>query len=799
MRKTNIVLGMLILLAAAAVPAGSVPAEKAPIIGDSVQSYALAPANQAVRGMAFDDVSADAPRLFVLDENGKIFVYRPPQGQNPTADTLELIDEMELPEDQDGIRAGGARGLAYAEESRQDVLYFLNWDEHKTLDRNTDDVTSELWRFNVTKGAVSHMNLTLFPFRIGDREILDVAYSNGNIFISFDASRYLDYSLRVKRGIIKLAWNQAYDGKLEFVKHLPDSGERISHAIAFMELEGARYLWGTVGSEWIYSADAATGRGLFHFRSPGAAAHDPKIWGLAYGAEYLWVSEDGEGPDRIHKVNVIHNPDAAYEGPRILRHLTLSIESNPEENVQEAGKVYHYYSRPYDYEQLGNQGIWPSSEKVKDLSDSGAGTIKPFTYDPAGDKSSRQHMSLVEYASAPSRRYSSQYEIDLWTSRYRKFVYPHRVNRDISRLKGTDYLEDDLELYNLKNTDIYDSFFERVRDHIRDKYGIEADLSHPYWAARNCLEYIQDHYYYPSRPKRKPAAVDYENQHYDANPGSLKIDLSRNEYDKNQIIACSGTSVMLAGAMRYLGLEARWLGTGNERLPADWDTNGNGLLDEGESAGVTSGHRYSQVWLGSNYGWVCFDATPTRPDFNDFDPVPPHRPQWRFMNRAAAGHLKDRRIVFNVGSKLFRPLYRDFLYDEKRAINNDCGGDQRYNIQGRFDEPALWQLARHRLSVTNLCFITDVALNEDRSGVTWKWTGAWDKDPGAVVNVYLELIDPERKTALKSKILAGHLPYLAGRAGIDLSGIGEGSYRIVVRKVGDSETGGQSAVFNLVD
>ncbi len=795
MKKIHLAITILALFVVTMGWSMATPYDKAPVIGDTVQVYDLAAGNSEIRGLAFDDVSSEAPRLFVLDTNGKIFVYRPPQN-DPGTDELQLIKEINLPKDAQGRLPIGARGLAYAQENRQDVLYFLNWDEHMTPDRNTDDVTSQLWRYNITKEAFSSVNLTLFPFRIGNREILNVAYNNGNIYISFDSTQYRDYSLRIKRGIIQLNWNQAYDGQLEFVKHLPDSGEHSSQALAFMDLEGARYMWGTVGSEWIYSADAATGRGLFHFRAPGTDSHQTKIWGMTYGGEYLWISEDGSQGDRIHKVNVIHNPNAAFEGPRILRHLTLGIETNPEKEASDPGKVYHYYSRPYAYEQLGNQGIWPETEKVKDLSQAPNGAVKPFTYDPAGDKNSRQYMSLVEYASAPTQSYKSQYEVDIWTNPYRKFVYPHRVDRDASALKGTNYLEDDPELFNLTDKDTYDSFFERVRKHIQQKYGVKADMENPYWAARNCLEYIQDVYYYPSRPKRKPAAVDYENQHYDANPGNLKIDLSRSEYNKNQIIACSGTSVMLAGAMRYLGIEARWLGTGTQRPPLDWDKNSNNLLDEDEQAVVTSGHRYTQVWLGSNYGWICFDATPTRPDFDDFDPVPPEQPQWRIMNRAAAGHLKDKRIVFNVGSRLFRPLYRDFLYDERRAINNDCGGDQRYNIQGRYDNPALWELARHRLSVVNICFITDVTLSEDKTSVSWKWTGTWDRDPDAKVNVYLEKLDPESQKAIKSVTLAKGLAYMTGMSQIDLSGIPSGTFRIVIRKVGDPETGGQSPVFS---
>lgn len=766
--------------------------KKAPLIGDSEAVFTLNPENQQIRGMAFDNISPQMPRLFVLDGSGKIFVYKPVQDSAKGIDELSFLETIDLPKTPDGKAIGSPRGLAYAVDKTQDILYFLNWE------RSKGDVISHLWRFKPQENTAEAVNLSFFNYRIGDRELFDVAWENGNIFVCFDSSGY-DRSLRVHRGIIKLRWNQAYDGKLEFIKHMPDSGQMPSRALTTMNMDGARYLWASVGFDQIYCAHLPTGRGLFHFDRPGTSQGKNPYWGMAYGSEALWVAEGDEGPDRVHRVNVTKNLDAYYEGPHILRHLTLSIETEPESDFADSGKVYHYYSRPYAYDQLHNQGVWPETEKMTELSGSSNGKIKKFTYDPAGDVSSRQHMGLVEYSSAPAQPYSSKYEIDLWTNAYRKFVYPHRVNTNTDALKGLDYLADDPELFNLKDKDTYDAFFKRVVDHIEEKYGAPADMKNPYWAARNVLEYIQDKYYYPSRPKRKPAATDYDRNHYDANPGNLKIDLSRNDYDKNQIIACSGTSVMIAGAMRYLGFPARWLGTGYENTPDKWDTNGNGLLDEGETAACSNGHRYTQVWLGTNYGWICFDGTPTRPDLNDFDPVPPVQPQWRYMNRAARGHLKDKRIVFNVGSALFRPLYRDFEYDEQLAVNNDCGGDQRYNLQGRFDKPELWKLARHDISVQNICFIESVTLNGPRTEtqVNWKLKGQWDKDPEAMVSVFLQELDPLNKKTKDVAILAEKISPKAGAVTVDLSPYRGKNLRIIIRKVGDPETGGHSEVFEL--
>lgn len=765
---------------------------KAPLIGEVERSYALDAGNQEVRGLAFDDISKDAPLLYVLDAAGKIFVYGVSDGSIKGNDGLKLLRDFDLPRRKNGEPIESPRSLAFALENEHPILYFLNWAE---LD---GEVKSELWRYDLSQKTSMVQNISLYVFRIGDRETLGLSYENGKILVSFDASGYLDHDLRVRRGIVALKWNQAYDKKLEFAKHLPDSGIETSRGLANMKFEGARYLWGTVGNKYIYAADADSGRAIFHFDMPQAAGKD-KYWGLTFGDDDLWVAESAPGPDKVDRVNVTKNLDASYEGPRLLRHLIMTIQTIPERDNPHPGKVYHYYSRPYAHNQMPNQGVWPRTEKLEETSGAPNAAVKKFTYDPAGDTTSRQYMGLVEFADAPARTYSSRYEVDIWTNAYRKFVYPHRVNKDTKALAGMDYLADDPTLFNLTDKKTYDSFFKRVKAYILERYGVPADMDNPYWAARNALEYIQDHYYYPSRPKSKPAAVDYDHNHYDANPGNMKIDLSRKKYDKNQIIACSGTSVMLAGAMRYLGMPARWLGTGTEKGPKEWDKNGNGLLDEGEKAPVSSGHRYTQVWLGNHYGWICFDATPTRPPFNDYDPLPPMQPQWRFLNRVARGHLKEKRIVFNVGSKLFKPLYRDFEYDEKLAIDNNCGGDQRYNLQGRFDSPEFWKLARQHIFVKNVCFINDITVTgaKDRTKISWRLKGDWDKDPGARLSVYLEELNPETKKPVKISTLAKGIPAAAGNIQVDLSRFSGGAYRILIRKDGDAETGANSAAVNL--
>ncbi len=782
-------------------------------IGKTEQVFTLDQHNLDARGLACSNRLSSEHRLFVLDRKNKIFAYRLPRPD--TAKELKCVKTYDLSQITESRALSNPRGLAFAVENGQHVFYFLDWDQ------SGGSIQSTLWRYDVHQQRAASIDLTQYRFRIGDREPLDVACDDGRVLVSFDASGYTDPNLRVQRGIIEIQWRNGFDEQPRAVRHLPDSGTEPCRGLTDMEFGGVKYLWATVGDEHIYCAEAATGRGLFYFERPAPGT------GLAFGDGVLWIAAGVRGPDRVYRVNVTKNPDAYFEGPKVPRRLVMTIQTRPEtENpnsthdasgaskagasetgaskagasetgASETGTVRHFYSRPCGYELLHRQGVWPETETVLDLSKAENATISNLTLDPAGDTASRQIMQCVEYASAPLRTYSSRYEIDMWTSPYKKFVYPHRANTDRKPLAGADYLGDDPDLYNLKDKKTYAEFVARVRSHIMAKYGVEADLRNPYWAARNVVEYIQDSYYYPNRSKRKPATVDYDRKHYDANPGNLKIELSDRPYDKTQIIACSGTSVMVTGAMRYLGIPARWLGTGTPEGTRDWDANRNGLLDGDELQPCTNGHRYTQVWLGSHYGWICFDATPSKPHLNDYDPAPPLQSQWRYMTRAAGGHRKENRIVFNAASELIRPLCRAFEYDEQLAIDNNCGGDQRYNLQGRFEKPELWKLSRQRIKVKNLCSIRDVKLSPPNAttNVTWQLDGPWDRIPDATLSIYLQKVDKNRQHATEVATLAQGISAKALSTTVDLSGFKENRLRLILRRDGDPLTGGLSEPF----
>ncbi len=753
-----------------------------PIVGESDGTCALAPDQKQVRGITWDESEPQSPRLLALDPSGTVFVYSlGPDNQLTLSRKLDLRAAVGSAELRD------PRGLTFAVEQEERVLYFLDWKPEGT----------HLWRYEIDRAVASNIDLSLFMFRIGDREAFDIVAEDDGLLLSYDAAGHGDLNRRVQRGMLRIRWTGDWTEQPASVEHLPDAGTAPSRGIATMRLDGAGYLWGTIGNDHIYCADLQTGRGLFFFERPGSMDDGSSCWGMCCGQDALWVTENRPDEVFVHRVNVTKNLDGASVGPKVPRHLAMTIVTEPEAAHEDPGTVYHNYSRPYGSDVMLNQGIWLETERVTDLTGTADATVRQIALDPAGDEASRQILQSVEYRATEAKSYSSSYEIDVWTNPYRKFVYPHRVNRDAVALAGTDYLADDPTLYQLCDKATYVAFVQRVREYIYQKYAVEADMENPYWAARNIVEYIQDHYYYPSCADRKPATVDYARGHYDANPANLKIQLSAKPYDRTQIIACSGTSVMVAAAVRHLGVPARWLGTGTEQAAGTWDSNGNGLLDPDESAPCTNGHRYTQVWLGSNYGWICFDATPSKPPLNDYDDPPPLQSQWRYMTRAAAGHREPKRIVFNIGSSLIEPLYREFEYDDQLVLDNNCGGDQRYNLQGRFDKCALWKLPRHRILVRNLCFITHVCVEhrEQDSIVTWELTGPWDRIPEATVSVFLQQTngtDPWHDAAK----LATAVRADAGSAVVDLSRWKGRQLRVILRRDGDPETGGVSELFS---
>ena len=80
-----------------------------PRIGDAEKVYMLAPGNTNVRGLAWDEVTPDAPRLFALDASGTLFCYQP--GDEHALEAIKTYDLQRAVAD-DGL--DDPRGLTFA-------------------------------------------------------------------------------------------------------------------------------------------------------------------------------------------------------------------------------------------------------------------------------------------------------------------------------------------------------------------------------------------------------------------------------------------------------------------------------------------------------------------------------------------------------------------------------------------------------------------------------------------------------------------------------------------------------------
>ena len=84
-------LGLALLLASTGITFAATEDNTSAVIGQSERVYPLASENTDVRGLAFDDRSPEAPRLFTLDGSGKIFAYRLEKGAQAGLDQLQLL------------------------------------------------------------------------------------------------------------------------------------------------------------------------------------------------------------------------------------------------------------------------------------------------------------------------------------------------------------------------------------------------------------------------------------------------------------------------------------------------------------------------------------------------------------------------------------------------------------------------------------------------------------------------------------------------------------------------------------
>jgi hypothetical protein len=795
-------------------------------IGQVEGVVAIDPAVKEVSGIAFQDNSRGRFLYLLEGTDGKIHRYRIADSNRKLKDAGCIVI--------DGVKLENPRGLEYASESSGDVFYFMDYvtgSEGQPGSRK-----GILYRYDAGNNDLSSADLSKDIFDIGTGEVFGVTKQENYLYISFDPNGYGEHDTRVRRGMIRFSvsdeqmvgvidgavtvrrpseWEETVAGKPVMLKHMPGPGKELrsqdthpyasipdlrlesSLALSDMELEGTRYLWGTVGNDYIYLLDSESGRGLFSFNRPGGST-DTGYDMIAYGAGDLWVAGKTGDNYSLFRVNVLDNPGLPYEGIKQFRDLRMRITSYVAGSVDApTGMVYHTFCHPYDAGVAGNQGLIPHSVEVKDLTGVSDYTVEELYFDPAGDSTVRQYYTLVSYPveNHPDiRKYTTEFNVKLWKRDLKYFVYPHLACRD-EKAAGTRYLEDDTVLYKINDDpDVYGNFISRVKEYIKAEYGTEADMENPYWAARNIIEYIMEQYHYPVDSAGYWATYDFAGHHYNSHPGNMKAALSEDDNYADNIVACSGVGCTVNGLLRYIGLPGLWVGTSNESYLKE-----GFLTRDSEGAVQLNGHRYNHVWLGKLYGWQRFDATPMMPEtIEAYYRAPLKLSQWVFMERGVGSTVASKRVVQNLQSEYWDKMDVPFRSLCEGNINN-CGAI-RYNLLGSYTNPEEFLYSGHYLRSRGIQFIEDVNVDindEMMAEVTWQASGDWELDPEARLNVVLERqgsMDEEGCGGNKIReVLASDIQVSQGAVTADLKRYGKGDYTITVSKEGDPAIGNRVA------
>ncbi|MDJ0866996.1 MAG: transglutaminase family protein [Myxococcota bacterium] len=805
-----------------------------------------------IRGLAFQE-DASGSFLYVLNRPaGDIHCYEVSPGGS------ELTWQYER--SMTGVES--ARGLAYSREGGQDVLYFNDWKSDPPLPGSygaappshgvgpgRGALVSRLYRYEIDTGLLEFADLSVPAYEIEDRELHGVERVGAELYVSFDPSSYPGHRKKVRRGIARFpiattgwlgsaappspiqasgvaddraqpftGWAKLVAGTAD-VRHMPsankaktdDDGEiesvDPSHALAAMSVDGVDYLWGSVDSHSIYLADAETGRGIFAFDRPFETKRN--LWPMAAGLDHLWVAERlGGAPDVIHRISILDDVTRPLAGPKRLRRYRMKLTSDRE--APHLGYVQHTFGRPYPNTRAQNQGIFAGTHEMHDLS-GGAVSQRVLSYDPAGDPDAKQKYTHFVYMTTgqPSDpdRFQSEIQIDGWSASYRRFVYPHLTELD-SGPPGTHYLDDDETLYDVAGASgTWSDLIERVEEWIESEYGAPVRRDNAYWRARDVMDYVLESYHYPDdgdetpEEDRVPATVDYARGHFDANPGDEKAALSADSNWSDNVIACSGTTMLQNGAMRHLGIPARWVGTSSERGSGDWVADdGDEFLEAGEQAKATNGHRYAEVWMGEAYGWVRFDGTPERPATREgFDRRPKRKTQWTLMSEAGAG-IEDKRVIHNIGAHAWSLMLVPFESIEDCEDGNRQCGSVRYNLRGTYTDPTAFEPSSQSIRYEPLLFVEDVSVERPRYRsyeIEWTLAGDWSLDPDATLDIELQIFDSDDGWTKVTSLAAGH-PAESGSLEVEIDDLAAGTYRVRVTKTGDVPTGNASASFEIL-
>jgi len=779
---------------------GSTPPSADPI-GTAVATYNIvnvtAPVNDHPYGLAFDSLHYPH-RLYVSNcdtissGSALIFVYE-----------IGSAGLTDLSSERIGAKCDNPRGLAIAYVDNVEYLYYL---ESNSVSGGGSG--NFLWRYDMLHKLWDTVDLNSPIFGVDNRELLGLEYYNGDVFIGYDTAGMTD---DVRHGILQLKvvtesggtdwWSlaKAADPSV-IVADLPNSGRGPwpgtaydrdpCRGLAAMVLGDTFYLWGTTLGCNIYSADGVTGRGLFYFESPPYT--DGKryysLYDLAFGDNYLWAVERIDGNhNAIHKIKVATDFDVPLQSGRHVRRITMTLHQDSTGGIglgRSPNGVLHSYMLPNSYALRPNQ-----DRDLASLTDWGskAFVVDSSTYDPAGDTSSEQEKRDVHFTSTwPAKELDSNQTIDVWTSDYQNFVYPHLCST--ASVPSADYLTtsgSDSKYINGLNTSAttYGSFMSEVNATMVAEYGPTAISTNPYWIARNISEFLREHFNYGPLAKAdmKPGEgvwnpVQYKLQRY------LEGDVD------HDLLTCSSTAFVTEALCRSVSVPARWVGTTRFRDSfknsygdtVSWDTDGDGLMGSSEGSHDQDYHRWAEVWLGPTYGWQRFDGTP--------DDTLYEQSQWDMMGLCAHG-VDANDLVTTVGKG-----YYDGMYDSVKKM-------QKYNTCGHYDSKK-WKLGDETkdpdtkaIYWTVPCYVFVNTPSNPQSGptinLTWTLGGRWDLDPDATVSIYAF-----RLGATDLIELATGIDPAAGSATVSTNTFYDGYlYELYLIKDGDEITGGRTGSF----
>ncbi len=719
-------------------------------------------------------------------------------------------------EDQIALPAGlhSPRGLAYAREAGDDVVYFL---DH----RSTAPTISKIYRLNLTTGGHTVLSIASSTYGLQGAQVFGVAKQGAHLLVSYDANVESNADLRVRSGILRMQIEPLLSNPVPIppggvapappsfssptgIRHMPAANRPIdsdtvdpSLGLATMAVDGVSYLWGSAGRGDLYVADAGTGRGIFSFKTPFGTAG--AFMSMTVGKEYLWVAGNtNAGSSFIHRINILRNTAEGVAGPKQFRRMRATLTTDRQASNSSTAEIYHTFGWPYPNGKAPNQGVFPTTHDA-DADGSGTAAIDVSTYDPANDPDARQKFTRVTYQVPPGSSgapWSSDFEIEYFTSAYRKFVYPHLASEG-GLAAGTTYTADDDVLYGIEDNELkYERFTERVDDWVDSEWGGRTDSDHPYWAARNVMEYTLENYHYPDEDNgyytpRNPSIGAFE-----SNPGSHLAGLSGGTDWSNNVIACSGTSMLQGGAMRFMGLPSRWVGTSREESAYEDGADDDPFLERGERATVQNGHRFTEVWMGPHHGWVSFDGTPLLPPDFRYDEKPLKVTQWQVMQ--LVGRIGDFRVIHNIGSELWEDLHTPYISETECEDDSRCG-NMRYNLMGGSTQQTKFRRASIYMATENVLFIDNLVEAHNANGsfiIDWSLGGPWDRDPDATVDVVLETY-VDGAWRLSKNLLDDPLPASTTALAADVDGVPIGAYRIRVSKTGDYRTGNVTEVIWL--